>query len=86
MSFALHYVLALAVVVVMLLGLQIAARAYARKRSISGTEGRVISILESAMLSQHASVHVVQTGERRYLIGASQNCVALLAELDLEVG
>lgn len=82
MGFVLHYVLALAAVALMLVGLQASARAYVRRRSRGNDANRIVSIVESAALSQHATLHVVNVEARRFLIGASPSGLVLLAVLD----
>lgn len=82
MGFILHYVIALAAVALMLVGLQASARAYARRRSNRSDPNRIVTILESTPLTQHATLHVVHAGACRFLIGACPNGVALLAVLE----
>jgi flagellar biogenesis protein FliO len=81
MGFILHYVIALAAVALMLLGLQACARAYARRRSRRSDANRIVTVLESTPLTQHATLHVVNAETRHFLIGASPNGVVLLAVL-----
>jgi len=81
MGFVLHYVIALAAVALMLVGLQAAARAYARRRCSRSDANRIVSILESTPLTQQTALHVVRVEDSRYLIGASPNGLALLAVL-----
>ena len=81
MGFILHYVIALAAVALMLVGLQATARAYARRRSHRSDANRIVTILESTPLTQQATLHVVTAEDRRFLIGASAGGVVLLAAL-----
>ncbi len=81
MGFALHYVAALGVVALMLLGLQAVARSYARRRLHAPKTNRIADVIESTPLTQHAALHVVNIEGRRYLIGSAGNCIALLASL-----
>jgi flagellar biogenesis protein FliO len=81
MGFILHYVIALAAVALMLVGMQACARAYARRRSHRGDASRIVTILESTPLTQQATLHVVNVEARRFLLGASPNGVVLLAVL-----
>ena len=81
MGFILHYVVALAAVALMLVGLQAGARAYARRRSHRSDANRIVTVLESTPLTQQATLHVVTAETRCLLIGASPNGVVLLAVL-----
>jgi len=80
-GFVLHYVVALAAVALMLVGLQASARAYSRRRSRGDVANRIVTVLESTPLTQHATLHVVTAETRRFLIGATPNGVAFLAVL-----
>ncbi len=80
-NFWLNYFLALVVVGLMLLGLVIVARNLARGRVLSSGR-RLVTLLESTMLSQHVAVHVVKVGERYLLIGgANGGAPTTLAEI-----
>ena len=81
MGFILHYVIALAAVALMLVGLQASARAYARRRSNRSDINRIVTILESTPLTQQATLHVVNAEARRFLIGACPSGIVLLAVL-----
>lgn len=81
MGFILHYVIALAAVALMLVGLQASARAYARRRSNCSDANRIVTILESTPLTQQTTLHVVNVEAHWYLVGASANGVVLLAIL-----
>jgi len=82
LTFWANYLLALLVVGLMLLGLAVVARNFARGRVLSSSGNRLVTVVESTMLSQHASVHVVKAGGRYLLIGGSNNGpTTTLAEL-----
>ncbi len=85
MGFALHYLFALAVVALLLLGLNAAARTFARSRELSAHQ-KSIRLLDSAPLTKQASLHVAGVEGRRYLLGTAGNCVTVLAELPGEPG
>jgi flagellar biogenesis protein FliO len=51
------------------------------RRKFNGTE-RTIVVVESRMLSQHASLHVVSVGKKRLLVGATPAAVSLLSVID----
>jgi flagellar biogenesis protein FliO len=80
-SFWVNYFLALTIVALMLGGLYIIVRGLARGRVFASAGRRMVTVLESTMLSQHASVHVVKVGGRYMLVGGSNGHVSLLAEL-----
>ncbi len=80
-SFWLNYVFALLVVALMLGGLYAIVRGLARGRILASADRRLVTVLESTMLSQHAALHVVKVGTKYYLIGGGQGHVSSLAEL-----
>lgn len=85
-SFWLKYLLSLATVTLALGALYALTRRLARHRGSHGGSGRIADVLESTMLSQHASIHVVKIGSRRVLIGAGNAAVSTLAEIGDEAG
>lgn len=76
-----NYLVAPALVALVLAGLAFAARRVERMRGRFGGT-RTIEVIESRMLSQHASLHIVRVGERRLLIGVTASAVSLLSALD----
>jgi flagellar biogenesis protein FliO len=80
-SFWLQYTGALLVVALLLGGLYAVVRGLARGRVIASAERRLLTVLESTMLSQHAAVHVVKVGKRYVMIGASNGNVSMLGDL-----
>jgi flagellar biogenesis protein FliO len=80
-GFWLNYFLALTIVALMLGGLYIIVRSLARGRVFALANRRMVTVLESTALSQHASVHVVKVGQRYLLVGGSNGNVSMLAEL-----
>lgn len=76
-----NYFLALAIVALMLGGLYIVMRGLARGRVFASADRRLVTVIESTMLSQHVLVHVVKVGGRYLLIGGSNGNVSTLAEL-----
>ena len=84
-GFWFNYFLALVVVALMLLGLWVVVRGLARGRIFASAARRMVTVLESTMLSQHVAVHVVKVGERYLLLGGGNNgALATLAELPPE--
>ncbi len=80
-SFWINYFLALSIVALMLVGLYIIVRGLARGRVFASANRRMVTVLESTMLSQHSSVHVVKVGNRYMLVGGSNGNVSMLTEL-----
>jgi flagellar biogenesis protein FliO len=83
-SFWLQYILALVVVGLMLGGLYAVVRGLARGRVLMSSAHRLITVVETTMLSQHSSLHVVKAGTKYYLVGASNGHVSTLGELPPE--
>ena len=84
-GFWLNYFVALLVVALMLGGLYAVVRGLARGRVLASADRRLVSVLESTVLSQHGSVHVVKVGSRYFLLGGgSQASPSTLAELPAE--
>ena len=82
MVFVLHYLFALGVVALLLLGLNAAARVFARRRQTSAGK-KTLQIVESADLTKQAAVHLASIDGRRYLLGTAGDCIVLLAELEV---
>ncbi|MDQ2865286.1 MAG: flagellar biosynthetic protein FliO [Candidatus Eremiobacteraeota bacterium] len=81
-GFWLQYVGALLVVALMLGGLYAVTRGLARGRVLSSADRRLVTVLESTVLTQHSAVHVVKAGARYMLLGASNSGgVSSLGEL-----
>jgi flagellar biogenesis protein FliO len=76
-----NYFLALTIVALMLGGLYVLARGLARGRVFASADRRLVTVLETTMLSQHVLVHVVKVGARYLLIGGSNGSISTLAEL-----
>lgn len=81
-GFWVQYVMAMVVVILMLLGLWMISRGLARGRMLGSTSRRLVTVLESTMLSQHAGIFVVKAGERYLLLGGGKDgSVSNLGEL-----
>ena len=83
MSFWTNYVLALALVAIVLAVLAFVGRFLKRAAWNAHAGGRYVAVVESAMLSPHASLHVVKTGRRYLLIGVSNASICGLTEIDV---
>jgi flagellar protein FliO/FliZ len=74
------YVGKLAVVAVVLATLYALGRKL-RQIRFFGSTGRCVRVIDSAMLSPNAAIHVLRVGERYLVVGASSAGVTKLAEL-----
>lgn len=83
-GFLFNYVVALVVVALMLGGLYAIVRGLARGRVLVSADRRLVTVLESTMLSQHGSVHVVKAGSKYLLLGGGNGHIATLGELPAE--
>ncbi|HTV73740.1 MAG TPA: flagellar biosynthetic protein FliO [Candidatus Acidoferrales bacterium] len=83
-SFWLSYVFALLVVALLLGGLYAVVRGLARGRILASANRRLVTVLETTVLSQHSALHVVKVGGRYYLVGGGQGHVNTLVELPAE--
>lgn len=80
-SFWTNYLLTLATVTLVLTGLFVLARRLAQRRAFECADRRIVTVLESTMLSQHASLHVVRVGARYLLIGAANAAISTLGHI-----
>ncbi len=81
-GFWFQYFAALVVVALMLAGLYAVARGLSRGRVLASSDRRMVTVLESTVLTQHSAVHVVKAGSRYLLLGASNaGGVSTLGEL-----
>ncbi len=81
-GFWLQYFVALLVVALMLAGLYAVVRGLSRGRVLGSTDRRMVTVLESTVLTQHSAVHVVKAGTRYLLLGASNaGGISTLGEL-----
>jgi flagellar biogenesis protein FliO len=76
-----HFLWAIAVIALLLVGLTYAARALNRGRLVSATGKRLVTVVESTVLAQNTSVHVVKVGDRYYLIGGGSAGVTHIADV-----
>lgn len=84
MGFVGQYILALAVVALMLFGLYTVVRALGRGRLVTSTDRRLVTVIESTFLAQNTTLHVIKVGERYYLVGGGSGHVNTLAEVPAE--
>ena len=86
MSFVFQAVWALALVALLLVGLTYLVRLLNRGRIVAASGGnRLVTIVESAAVSQHSAVHVVKVGDRYYLIGGGSAGVTHIADVPADV-
>ncbi len=81
-TFWTNYAIAVATVALVLAGLHVLSRRIVRGRRFGSPNQRLVTVIESTMLSQHASVHVVKVGERYLVIGAASAALSTLAEIE----
>jgi flagellar biogenesis protein FliO len=80
-SFWASYLLKLGVVGALLAALYAVARALRRMRLFARSDQQRIRVIETAVLSQHAAIYLLNVGTRRFLIGTSGASITTLAEL-----
>jgi flagellar biogenesis protein FliO len=73
-SFWAGYILRLAIVGVVLGALYTLARLL-RTLRMNAPSGRCVSVVESTILSPHATLHLLRVGERYMLLGSGSVCV-----------
>jgi flagellar biogenesis protein FliO len=83
-SFWLSYAFALVVVALLLGGLYAVVRGLARGRILVSADRRLVTVIESTVLSQHSALHVIKVGARYFLIGGGQGHVTSIVELPPE--
>ena len=79
------YIWALAVIALLLVGLTYAVRLLNRGRVVGAASNRLVSVVESAAVSQHSAVHVVKVGDRYYLVGGGSAGVTHIADVPSDV-
>jgi flagellar biogenesis protein FliO len=78
------YLLKLGVVALVLAATYAAAHALRKLRFLAVRSDRRICLLETAMLSPHAAVHLLKVGARYLVVGTAGGTIATLAELTPE--
>jgi len=71
---------ALAIIAIVLFSLQLLVRASMRGQ-IVGRDRRLVSVLETTLLPNAASLHVVKIAERYVVIGRSGGHIAMLSDI-----
>lgn len=79
-----QYFLALIVVGLMLFGLYAVARGLTRGRLLSMTSKRLVGVVDTAIVSQNTSIHVVKAGSKYLLVGGGSGHLSALGELSAE--
>ena len=80
-SFWTSYLLKLGVVGLLLATLYAGASGLRRLRLFGRGANRNVSVIETALLSQNAAVHLLKVGTRYFLVGTAAAGIATLAEL-----
>jgi flagellar biogenesis protein FliO len=64
-----------------LLGLTYAVRTINRGRIVASTGRRLVSVVESTVLAQNVTLHVVKVADRYYLVGGGSAGVTQIADV-----
>ena len=83
-AFWTQYLVALAVVGLMLVGLYGLVRGLTRGRMLAATDKRLVGVVDSAIVSQNTTVHVVKAGSKYLLVGGGSGHLSALGELPAE--
>jgi flagellar biogenesis protein FliO len=83
-SFWQGYALKLALIALLLAGLFALTRLLRGARFFDGGGSRLVTVVESVMLSPHLWVHVVKVGTRYLCVGGGEGAIAMLTELTPE--
>ncbi len=79
-----QYVLVLAIVGLMLLGLYAIVRGLTRGRILSAGGKRLVGVVDSIALSQNTTLHVVKAGSKYLILGGGSGHVSTLGEIPSE--
>lgn len=79
-----NYLLALAVVALLLFGLYSVVRALSRGRVLSSTDRRLVSVVESTFVAQNTTLHIVKIGSKYYAVGGGSGHLSVLCEVPAE--
>lgn len=81
-TFWTQYLLALAVVGLMLFGLYSVVRGLTRGRMLAANGRRLLGVVDSIALSQNTTLHVVKAGGRYLIVGGGAGHLSAMGELD----
>ncbi len=76
------YIVKLAIVAAVLAILYALARKLRHARLLPSGRSGFLTVVESRLLSQHATIHVVRAGRKYFLIGTATAAIATLGELE----
>jgi flagellar biogenesis protein FliO len=83
--FVLKIIWAFALVALLLLALTYVVRSLARGRLLVATERRLVTVVESTLLAQNVTVHVLKIADKYYLVGGGAGGVSLIDEVPATV-
>jgi len=83
--FVLKSIWALALVALVLVALAVAVRILARGRLLVASDRRLVTVVESTLLAQNVTVHVLKVGDTCYLVGGGAGGITLIDELPVDV-
>lgn len=79
-----QYLFALVVVGLMLFGLYAVVRGLTRGRLLAANDRRLVGVVDTAIVSQNTSIHVVKAGSKYLLVGGGSGHLSALGELSAE--
>ena len=68
-----------------MLGLTYAVKTINRGRIVASTGRRLVSVVESTVLAQNVTLHVVKVADRYYLVGGGSAGVTQIADVPADV-
>jgi len=86
MNFGYYFnlVWAFALIGLLLVGFTYIARTLSRGRLVAGASRRLVTVIESTMLAQNVTVHVIKVGEKFYLVGGGASGVSKIEDVPSE--
>jgi flagellar biogenesis protein FliO len=83
-AFWAQYLFALGVVALMLFGLYAVVRGLTRGRLLAANDKRLVGVVDTAIVSQNTSIHVVKAGSKYLLVGGGSGHLNALGELSAD--
>ncbi len=84
-AFLLHIAWAFALVALLLFALTYVVRALSRGRLVVSANRKLVTVVESTLLAQNVTLHVVKVGESFYLVGGGSAGVTKIGDVPAEV-
>ncbi|GAC1404471.1 MAG: hypothetical protein NVSMB64_07760 [Candidatus Velthaea sp.] len=83
--FLLKVVWAFALIALLLVGLTYVVRTLSRGRLVVGAQRRLVSVIESTLLAQNVTVHVIKVGDKYYLVGGGASGVTKIEDVPADI-